>query len=56
MNKASPGTPAWHGRVLDLLDDPVGQAILRYDGLSRDDVVAVMAAAARRLHQSSYAT
>jgi hypothetical protein len=42
-------TPTWHGRVLELLDDPVGQAVLRRDGLSRDDVMKVMSAAAVRL-------
>lgn len=48
---ASPVSPAWRLRVAELLDDPVGQAVLRRDRLSRDDVLRQMAAAAERLNR-----
>ncbi len=48
---ASPVIPAWRLRVAELLDDPVGQAVLRRDRLSRDDVLRQMAAAAERLNR-----
>lgn len=41
----------WRSRVLDLLNDPVGQAILRRDGLSRDDVLSVIAPVAEQLRR-----
>nr|AWK85967.1 hypothetical protein DEW08_06595 [Azospirillum thermophilum] len=41
----------WLSRVLDLLNDPVGQAILRRDGLSRDDVLSVIAPVAEQLRR-----
>jgi len=45
----------WRCRVADLLDDPVAEAVLRRDGLSRDDVFAELAPVAdaltRRSHQ-----
>lgn len=47
---ASPVSPAWRRRVAELLDDPVGQAVLRRDRLSRDEVLRQMAAAAERLN------
>ena len=40
---------AWRCRVADLLDDPVGEAVLRRDGLSRDDVFAELAPVADAL-------
>ena len=49
---------AWRCRVADLLDDPVAEAVLRRDGLSRDDVFAELAPVAaaltrrRRQHQA----
>ena len=49
MNAKPLETPAWYDRVLELLDDPVGRAVLRGDGLSRDDVIGIMAAAAANL-------
>lgn len=51
-----PAPPAWHGRVLDLLDDPVGRAVMRRDGLTRQDVLAVMADAAAKLNASQTAS
>lgn len=48
---APPATPTWRLRVAELLDDPVGQAILRRDRLSRDDVLAAMAAAAAHVNR-----
>lgn len=39
----------WQCRVADLLDDPVAQAVLRRDGLSRDDVFAELAPVADAL-------
>ena len=39
----------WQERVVELLDDPVGKAILERDGLSRDEVIARMAAIAAQL-------
>lgn len=39
----------WQERVVELLDDPVGRAILERDGLSRDEVIARMAAIAAQL-------
>lgn len=46
---------AWRCRVAALLNDPVAEAVLRRDGLSRDDVMAelapVAAALTRRRHR-----
>lgn len=39
----------WRCRVADLLDDPVAQAVLRRDGLSREDVFAELAPVADAL-------
>ncbi len=39
----------WQCRVAALLDDPVAQAVLRRDGLSRDDVFAELAPVADAL-------
>ena len=41
----------WRSRVADLLDDPVAQAVLRRDGLSRDDVFAELAPVADALRR-----
>ncbi len=38
----------WHDRVAELLDDPVGQAVLRRDGLTRDDVMKTLAMSIER--------
>ena len=40
---------AWRCRVSDLLDDPVAQAVLRRDGLSREEVMAQLAPVAEAL-------
>ncbi|HYG85605.1 MAG TPA: hypothetical protein VD978_05035 [Azospirillum sp.] len=45
--------PMWRCRVIELLDDPVGLAILRRDGLTRDDVLNVMAAAATHVNRQA---
>lgn len=47
---ASPAIPAWRLRVAELLDDPVGQAVLRRDRLTRDEVLRQMAAAVERIN------
>lgn len=39
----------WRCRVANLLDDPVAEAVLRRDGLSRDDVFAQLAPVADAL-------
>ncbi|PWC45685.1 hypothetical protein [Azospirillum sp. TSO22-1] len=39
----------WRCRVADLLNDPVAEAVLRRDGLSRDDVFAELAPVADAL-------
>lgn len=39
----------WRCRVAHLLDDPVAQAVLRRDGLSREDVFAQLAPVADAL-------
>lgn len=39
----------WRSRVADLLDDPVGQALLARDGLSRDEVLRQLAPVAESL-------
>ena len=44
---------AWRGRVADLLNDPVAEAVLRRDGLSRDDVMAELAPVADALTRRS---
>lgn len=51
MNGMSIDSQGWRSRVVELLDDPVGQAILRRDGLNRDEVIEAMARAACRLRQ-----
>ncbi|MGQ9371463.1 hypothetical protein [Azospirillum sp. ST 5-10] len=44
-----PYRQTWRSRVAELLDDPVAQAVLRRDGLSRDDVMRQMAPVAEAL-------
>jgi len=44
----------WRCRVADLLDDPVAQAVLRRDGLSRDDVFAELAPVADALERRKH--
>lgn len=41
----------WRRRVADLLDDPVARAVMRRDGLSRDDVLAELAPVAEALRR-----
>ncbi|WP_029011142.1 hypothetical protein [Azospirillum halopraeferens] len=41
----------WHSRVAELLDDPVAEALLRRDGLSRDDVIRQLAPVAEALNR-----
>ncbi len=48
MNGLQP-PQTWQCRVAALLDDPVAQAVLRRDGLSRDDVFAELAPVADAL-------
>lgn len=45
-------TQTWRCRVNALLDDPIVQAVLRRDGLSRDDVLRQMEPIARWLRDA----
>lgn len=47
--RANGRQPEPEPRIEDLLDDPVLHAILRKDRVSRDDLIAVIAGARRRL-------
>ena len=43
----------WRCRVAELLSDPVGQAVLRRDRLTHDQVLAQLAPIAEHLHRST---
>lgn len=47
---SKPVLPAWFVRVNEFLDDDVVQAVMRRDGLTRQDVLVVMAEAASRIN------
>lgn len=51
MNRLPPQT--WRCRVAALLDDPVGQAVLRRDGLSPADVFAALEPVVLRLRTAA---
>jgi hypothetical protein len=44
-----PEQQTWHRRVAELLDDPVGRAVLRRDGLTHGRVLEQLAPIARHL-------
>ena len=55
MNWTQRGGPAGEGlagdRVSDLLDDPIVQLVMRRDGVTREEVLSVVAAMRGRLSE-----
>lgn len=43
----------WRSRVAELLNDPVAQAVLRRDRLTRDDVLAQLTPIAEHLRRAN---
>ncbi len=50
-----PPGQTWRDRVADLLDDPLVQAVLRRDRLTREEVLAQLAPIAEHLRRKALA-